>query len=248
MIRAIIIDDEMYALTTLQMLLEEYAPDVQVLDLCSDGESGIKSIQKFNPDLVFLDIEMPRMNGFEMLEQFREINFSIVITTAYDKYALRAFRIYAIDYLLKPVETKDLMAAIQKVKTRKQLPSIEQFQMLFNKISSQEEVFPKIPVPTSDGFEFIPVEEILFCEANDNYTYFNLKGKTKVIACRMLKDVEEQLNEFPYFLRVHHSYIINIKEVKRYIRGEGGYVLMSDDKPVNVSRSRKEALLKMFKT
>jgi len=248
MIRAIIIDDEQHCRKTLMLLLKEYCPDVQVVDQCSDAESGIKAIQKFKPDLTFLDIEMPRMNGFEMLEHFSEISFSIVFTTGYDQYAIKAFRFYAIDYLLKPVESKELIAAVQRVKARTQLPTAEQFQMLFNKINSQGEIFPKIPVPTSDGFEFIPVDQILFCEAHDNYTFLNLKAKKKIIACRMLKDVEEQLSEFPNFVRIHHSYIININEVKKYIRGEGGYVLMSDDTSVNVSRSRKEALLKMFKT
>ena len=134
------------------------------------------------------------------------------------------------------------------MQTQKQLPSADQFQMLLNKINNREEIFPKIPVPTSDGFDLIPIDQVLFCEAKDNYTYFNLKNKKKIIACRMLKEVEEQLNDFSFFIRVHNSYIVNIKEVKKYVRGEGGYVIMSDDSTVNVSRSRKEILLKWFKT
>jgi len=248
MIAAIIIDDEMHCRKTLAILLKEYCPEVQVVDQCSDADAGLKSIAKLNPDLVFLDIEMPGMNGFDMLEQFSEIPFAVVFTTGYDQYAIKAFRFYAIDYLLKPIEPKGLINAVHKVKTQKQLPSADQFQMLLNKINNREEIFPKIPVPTSDGFDLIPIDQVLFCEAKDNYTYFNLKNKKKIIACRMLKEVEEQLNDFSFFIRVHNSYIVNIKEVKKYVRGEGGYVIMSDDSTVNVSRSRKEILLKWFKT
>ena len=248
MIRAIIIDDELHCRKTLQLLLKEYCPDVQVVDECSDGEFGLKAIAKLKPDVVFLDIEMPRMSGFEMLEQLPEINFAVIFTTGYDQYAIKAFRFYALDYLLKPIESKDLISAIYRLQQQKQRPTAEQFQMLVNKIEHKEEVLPRIPIPTSDGFELIPVEHILFCEAKDNYTYFNLKSKKKILASRMLKDVEEQLIDFPFFLRVHNSYIINVKEVRKYVRGEGGYVIMNDDTSVSVSRSRKDEFLKLFKT
>jgi two-component system LytT family response regulator len=247
MIKAVIIDDEMHCRKTLAILLKEYCPEVQVLDQCSDGENGIEAIGKLKPDVVFLDIEMPGMNGFDMLEQFSEIPFAVIFTTGYDQYAIKAFRYYAIDYLLKPIEPKELINAVHKVQVSKQLPATDQFQMLLNKINKREEVLPKIPVPTSDGFELIPVEDVLYCEAKDNYTFFILKNKKKTIACRMLGDVEKQFSDFPFFVRVHNSYIINIKEVKKYVRGEGGYVIMSDDTTVNVSRSRKEHLLQWFK-
>jgi len=247
MIKALIIDDETHCRKTLAMMLKEYCPHVQVMEECSDAEMGLRAIEKNKPDLIFLDIEMPGMNAFEMLEQLPEITFAVVFTTSHDQYAVKAFRFYALDYLLKPVEAKDLIASVHKVQTQKELPSSEQFQMLLNKLSSREEVFPKIPVPTSDGFELVPIDEVLFCEAHDNYTYFSLRNKKKIVACRMLKEVEEQLNDFPFFVRVHNSFIINLKEVKKYVRGEGGYVIMSDESSVNVSRSRKEVLLKWFK-
>ena len=248
MIKAIIIDDEMHCRKTLDMLLKEYCPDVQVMEQCSDAETGFEAIKKFKPDIVFLDIEMPHMNGFEMLQQFSQIPFAVVFTTGYDQYAIKAFRFSALDYLLKPIEPRELISAIHKVQTQKQLPEAEQFQMLLNKVSNKEDVFPKIAVPTSNGYELIPVEEVLYCEAQDNYTYFNLKSKKKIIACRMLKEVEEQLNDFPFFVRVHHSFIVNIKEVTKYVRGEGGYLIMSDESSVNVSRSRKDVLLKWFRS
>ena len=244
MIKAIIIDDELHCRKTLAMQLEEYCPNVQVLEKCSDAEEGLKAINSLKPDVVFLDIQMPRMNGFELLEKFSEIPFAVIFTTSYDQYAIKAFRFYALDYLLKPVVPKELIAAVHKFETKNQMPTAEQFQMLLSKIGTREEVFPKIPVPTSDGFELVAVEQILLCEAKDNYTYFNLKNKKRIIVCRMLKEVEEQLADFPFFVRVHNSYVVNIKEVKKYVRGEGGYVIMSDDTSVNVSRSRKEVLLK----
>ena len=248
MIKAIIIDDETHCRKTLDMLLKEYCPDVEVTEHCADAESGVEAIKNYKPDLVFLDIQMPFMNGFEMLEQFSEIPFAVVFTTGYDQYAIKAFRFSALDYLLKPIEPKELIAAVHKIQTQKQLPASEQFQMLLNKVSNKENVFPKISVPTSDGYELIPVEQVLYCEAQDNYTYFHLKNKKKIIACRMLKEVEEQLNDFPFFVRVHHSFIVNIKEVTKYVRGEGGYLILSDESSVNVSRNRKEALLKWFKS
>ncbi|HEX5150571.1 MAG TPA: LytTR family DNA-binding domain-containing protein [Parafilimonas sp.] len=246
MINAILIDDEMHCLKTLDALLKEYCPEVHIVDKCSDAKTALKAIEKFKPELVFLDIEMPHMNGFEMLEQFSEISFAVVFTTSYDQYAIKAFRFSALDYLLKPVEPKQLIAAVHKIQSQKKLPEAEQFQMFLNKVHNKENIFPKIPIPTSDGYELIPAEQVLFCEADDNYTYFNLKNKKKIIACRMLKEVEEQLENFSFFVRIHHSYIVNIKEVSRYVRGEGGYVIMSDGSSVNVSRSRKETLLKWF--
>jgi len=248
MITAIIIDDEIHCRKTLAILLKEYCPEVRLMDQCSDAETGIEAIEKLKPELVFLDIEMPGMNGFDMLEKFSEIPFAVIFTTGYDQYAIKAFRFYAIDYLLKPIEPRELISAVHKVKVPKEVPATDQFQMLLNRINKREEVLPNIPVPTSDGFELILVEDVLFCEAKDNYTYFQLKNKKKIIACRMLKEVEKQLSDFPFFVRVHNSYLVNIKEVKKYVRGEGGYVIMSDDTSVNVSRSRKEELLKWFKS
>ena len=247
MIKAIIIDDEMHCRKTLGLLLKEYCPGVQVMEQCSDAETGLKAIDHFRPHLIFLDIEMPNGNGFEMLEQFCKIDFAVIFTTSYDQYAIKAFRFSALDYLLKPIEPKELIGAVHKVQSQKAIPAPEQFQILLNKVSNKAEVFPKIALPTSNGYELIPVEEILFCEARDNYTSLTLNNQKKVIACRMLKEVEEQLNDFPFFVRVHHSYIVNIKEVSKYVRGEGGYLIMSDESAVNVSRSRKEELLKWFR-
>jgi len=146
--------------------------------------------------------------------------------------------------LLKPVEPKELLAAVHKIQAQKKLPGVEQFQMLLNHVHGKEHHFNKLAVPTSEGFELIPADQLMHCEADDNYTHLYFKNKNKITACRTLKEVEEQLEEFDFFIRVHHSHIVNINEVVKYIRGEGGYVILSDGTSVNVSKSRKEILLK----
>ncbi|MBS1598830.1 MAG: response regulator transcription factor [Bacteroidetes bacterium] len=243
MLTAIIIDDEMHAVDTLSILLAKYCPDVQVVDKCMSAEKALKSIVKLNPDIVFLDIEMPVMNGFELLEQFKEIHFAIIFTTSYDQYAIKAMRLSAMDYLLKPVVPKELVAAVQKVALRKTLPFQEQFEMLANRIKGRETGFQKIAVPTSSGFELIPADQILYCEVDDNYTHITTKSKGKILACRSLKDMEEQFRDFDFFARVHNSYLVNLNEVEKYNKGEGGYVVMSDGHLIDVSRSRKEMFL-----
>ena len=246
MIKAILIDDEVHCLDTLGILLDEYCPQVQVMERCRSAKDGLVAIEKHQPVLVFLDIEMPVMNGFELLEMFPELPFAVIFTTSYDQYAIKAIRFSALDYLLKPIDPKELVTAVHKIQIQKQLPSAEQFQMLMEKIKNSESGFNKIAVPTSEGFELIPADQVISCEADDNYTYFFLKNKNKIIACRTLKEMEEQLQDFNFFVRVHHSYMVNRNEVKKYVRGEGGYLIMSDGSTINVSRSRKEALLKWF--
>lgn len=246
MIKAIIIDDEVHCLETLSLLLQEFCPDVHLLEQCRSAKKGLEAIEKFKPNLVFLDIEMPVMNGFEMLEQFTAIQFAIIFTTSYDQYAIKAIRFSALDYLLKPINSTELINAVQKVQEQRHLPMAEQFQMLLKKVQHKGSQFNKIAIPTAEGFELVTADHIIYLEANDNYTHIFLKGKLKIIACRTLKEMEEQLDDFPFFIRVHHSYMINLNEVSKYIRGEGGYLIMSDSSTVSVSRSRKDSLLKWF--
>jgi len=246
MIKAIIIDDETHCLETLSLLLEEFCPQVQLLNQCGSGKKGVEAIEKMKPDLVFLDIEMPVMNGFEVLEHFAEISFAIIFTTSYDQYAIKAIRCSSLDYLLKPIDPHELVNAIKKVEEQRHLPFAEQFQMLLKQVNGKHIGFNKIAVPTSEGFELIFSDQVVYCEANDNYTHLFLKNKGRIIACRTLKEMEEQLQDFTFFIRVHHSYLVNLNEVTKYIRGEGGYLIMSDGSSVNVSRSRKEALMKFF--
>ena len=246
MIQAILIDDEVHCVDTLNMLIHDFCPDVQVMEQCMSAKQGLAAVKKHHPNLVFLDIEMPVMNGFEFLEQFTDIPFSVIFTTSYDQYAIKAIRFSALDYLLKPIDPKELITAVQKVQEKKLHPSPEQVRMLMDQVHNKGNKITRVAIPTSEGFELIPAEEIIYCEADDNYTHLFLKNKRKIIACRTLKEVEEQLADFASFLRVHHSYMVNLNEVNKYVRGEGGYLIMSDNTTVNVSRSRKDALLKLF--
>src|SRR5258706_6718458 len=170
MIKSIVIDDEVHCIETLSLLLKEYCPDVQVTEQCRSAKNGLEAIEKLKPDLVFLDIEMPVMNGFEMLEQFTEIPFAIIFTTSYDQYAIKAIRFSALDYLLKPVDPKELVTAVHKIQIQKTPPSEEQFRMLMDHILHKESSFSKIAIPTVEGFELVHVDNVVYCEADDNYT------------------------------------------------------------------------------
>lgn len=243
MIKAVIVDDEPYCCESLVTLLERYCPGVKVADICYSGEAALSAIQEQQPQILFLDIEMPRMNGFEMLEKLPEIHFEIIFTTSYDQYAIKAIRFSALDYLLKPVDREELQRAVQKVIQRLNYPLPQQLEILLQKLHQPASSFQKIALPTMEGLQMIAVNSIISCASDGNYTIFLLKNKQKLIASRTLKEIEEMLEEYS-FLRVHHSYMVNLNEVNKYIKGEGGYLIMSDDSSIDVSRSRKEMLLK----
>jgi len=242
MIKAMIVDDEPYCCESLATLLERFCPEVKVADICYNGVTALKAIREVVPQLIFLDIEMPKMNGFELLEKIGEINFQIIFTTSYDQYAIKAIRHSAMDYLLKPVDRDELQKAVQRVTKRLKNPLPEQVEILLQKLHPGTPV-AKIAIPTIEGLHMVLVESVISCTADSNYTILNLKNKQKIIASRTLKEIEEMLEDFS-FARIHHSFLINLNEVEKYIRGEGGYVLMSDGSNVDVSRSRKEYLLK----
>jgi two-component system, LytTR family, response regulator len=242
MIKTILIDDEMHCLKTLDILLKEYCPNVQVMQKCDSARAGIEAIKMLKPDLVFLDIEMPHMNGFEMLKHVPEISFALIFTTGYDQYAIKAFRFSALDYLLKPIDHQELKIAIEKVSRHLQHPLPQQLEILLQKVHAQSATINKIALPTMEGLEMIPVDTIISCESDRNYTIVLLKNKQKIVVSKILKEIEEMLIDFS-FLRVHHSYIVNLNEISKYIKGEGGYLLMSDGSSIDVSRSRKEVLL-----
>jgi two-component system LytT family response regulator len=243
MITATIVDDEPDCCESLVVLLERYCPEVKVLDICYSAETAIQSIKEQEPQILFLDIEMPFINGFELLEKLGNINFELIFTTSYDQYAIKAIRHSALDYLLKPVDREELQKAVQKAAQRNQHSFPQQLDMLLQKIKHPAVPVNKIAIPTMEGFHLLAVDSIISCESDNNYTCLFLKAKNKIIASRSLKEMEEILEDYP-FVRIHNSHIVNINEVEKYIKGEGGYLIMSDGSNINVSRSRKELLLK----
>jgi two-component system LytT family response regulator len=243
MIDAIIVDDEPFCCKVLATLLEKYCKEVRVVSSCTSGLTALKEIRELNPSLVFLDIEMPKMNGFEMLQKMETINFKLIFTTSYDKYALKAIRFSAIDYLLKPIDKVELQSAVNKVIHNSYLPTNQQFEMLLEKISQPAAIFNKIALPTMDGFQMISIDSIISCESDSNYTIVLLKSKQKIVVSRTLKEIEEIL-ESHSFVRVHHSYLVNMNEIDKYVKGVGGYLLMSDGTNIDVSRSKKDFLIK----
>ena len=242
MLKTIIIDDEPYCCETIVTLLEDNQ-DVEIVSICHSAADALTAIQKYSPDLVFLDVEMPKMNGFEMLEQLPLISFHLIFTTSYDQYALKAIRFSAIDYLLKPIDAAELQAAIKKVIERSQKPIAEQLEMLMQKIHSPSTPISKIALPTMEGLQMIQVDSIISCESDSNYTILHLKDKKKKVVSSTLKDIEELLEEHS-FIRVHRCYLVNLNEIEKYLKGEGGYLVMSDGSTIDVSRGKKEVLLK----
>lgn len=245
MIKAIIVDDEPYCCETIASLLEDYCPEVEVTGIYQNGADALTAILKQSPDLVFLDVEMPKMNGFEMLEQLPSINFDIIFTTSYDQYALKAIRFSAIDYLLKPVDREELQKAVQKVMLRSQRTIAQQVEILMQKLHHPAKSISKIALPTMEGLQMIPVDQIISCESDSNYTILLLKNKKRLTVSATLKEIEESLGDHS-FARVHRSYLVNLNEVEKYVKGEGGYLMMSDGSVINVSRYKKELLLKKF--
>jgi two-component system LytT family response regulator len=243
MMKAIIVDDEPLCCQSLQLLLEQNCPDVAIVGIYNNGLTALEVLRSQNVDLVFLDVEMPRMSGFEMLEALGSISFKLIFTTSYDKYALNAFRVSAVDFLLKPIDRRELVEAVEKVRSTKNSVNNQQVELLLQKINQPSKPLMKIAMPSIEGLEMVPIENILYGESSDNYTYIFLKNNKKMLVTRSLKEMEELLEEHS-FVRVHRSFLVNLNEVERYVRGDGGYVMMSDGKMIDVSRSKKEELLK----
>lgn len=246
MIKCILIDDERNALEMMEWLLKTYCPQVEIAALCNSAEQGIDAIQKHKPDVIFLDIEMPKMNGFDMLEKFDKLTFEVVFCTAYDQFAIKAFRYSALNYLLKPVDPDDLKETVQRIEERRSVPTREQFELLLQNIQQPARNTPqRIALSTNDGLIFVPTQDIIYCEAESNYTNVVLAGGKKVLVSKVLKDIDEALSG-PDFYRVHSSFLININHIKKFVRGDGGYIIMDNDAIVNVSRNRRQEFMELF--
>ncbi len=245
MIRAIIIDDERIGRETLESLLSDCCPDVAVVAQADSIEAGRAAITKHDPDLVFLDIEMPFGNGFELLEALPGARFEVIFTTAYDQYAIRAIRFSALDYLLKPIDRDELIAAVAKARKRLSGSRVlnQNLEVLLENLRHTASEHNKIALPTDDGLILVQVTQIIRCEADGNYTRFYLAGGEAMLVSKTLKEFETLLAEMN-FLRIHHSHLVNVSHVRKYVRGEGGLVVMSDSTSVPVSRRKKDELIR----
>ena len=244
MLTAIIIDDEASSRNALRQKMVNHCPEVVIIAECENGETGIQHIETKKPDIIFLDVEMPRMNGFTMLQQLTNKNFEVIFITAYDHYAIRAIKFSALDYLVKPVEVEELKIAVAKVSTKKnQTVNNSRVEMLLQNLLDEKTTHQRIALSSMEGLQFVLTDEIIYLEANSNYTSFYLAGNRKITATKTLKDFEEILPA-SIFLRIHHSYLINKNRVEKYIKGDGGQVLMMNGVTLDVSRRKKEEFIK----
>jgi len=242
MYKAIIIDDEEMARTLLNGMVNEYCPSVEVMELCKDLPSGIKSIHKHKPDLVFLDIEMPGHSGLELLDFFndKEINFSIIFVTAYNKYAIQAFKLSAIDYLLKPIEETDLKNAIELFQ-KSNIRNKESFAVLKENMNGNQT--KKIALHTLNTVTFVEISNILYFQGDGAYTKVLLKDNKTITLSKGLKNFENMLANTPEFFRCHKSYIANLNHITEYNKSQGGYLILDKTHEISVSQDKIDELL-----
>ena len=244
-IRAIIIDDELSSLQNLQQKLAEFCPSVQVIATAQKPEEAILLINHHKPDVIFLDIEMPKMSGFSMLEELGEADFDIIFTTAYNHYAVEAIRIAAFDYLLKPIAIKELQQAVERLNNQRNYQTKEKIDILKSSMNDKKSQDDKIAISTAEGLEFIPIKNILHIESSSNYSKIYFHKEKTLMVTKLLKDFEDML--IPYhFYRIHNSHLINLNYIQKYIRGNGGRVIMQDGTSIEVARRKKEEFLKMI--
>lgn len=242
--KAIIIEDEKRAQIYLKGVINQVAPEIEVVAICDDLPSGVLAIRKFQPEIVFLDIEMPKYNGLEIVNFFGkdEIQFNIIFTTAYNQYAIQAFKTSALDYLLKPIDPEELKETIERYK-QKQLTTFHKLQVAKLSIAHTE----RIAIPDGNNLIMIEVNEILYLKADSNYTDIHLTNGKKYTTSRILKNFEETLSSYSQFFRCHKSYIINILHTLKFSRVNGGTIVLKNDVEIPISIEKTDTFLKAFK-
>jgi len=242
MIKTVIIDDEINGRNIIRSFLEKYCTGVEVIAEAFSVASGIECIEDNNPDLVFLDIQMQDGTGFDLLEKLPKRDFKLIFVTSFDHYALKAFKFSAVDYILKPVDPDQLIEAVEKVKSMSPADNVSsKIDVLISNLNRLE----KIALPASDGIRFVKINDVVRCESDNNYTLFYLLNKEKILVSKTLKDYEVMLTDSTFY-RVHKSHLVNLKYVAKYVPGEGGYLILEDGSHVDVSRRKKEGLLKIL--
>ncbi len=241
-IKSIIVDDEKHGRENLLGILRYHCPDVFVAGEANSVETAITLIQDENPDLVFLDIEMPLANGFHLLEHFENPRFEVIFVTAYDNYAIKAIRFSAADYILKPINYNDLKAAVDKVSRRIiQKEENKRIRELHRNI--QQPGNPRIGLPTADRIEFVDVKTIIHCKGEGNYTHIYLEDGRHLFVAKTLVEFEELLTEYS-FVRTHKTHLVNLKHITAYLKTDGGMLQLSNGDKVAISRRRKDEVLK----
>ncbi len=245
-LRTLIIEDEEASRITLRNFLDKYCPVVEIVGEASNIKDGYKLINNTNPQLVFLDVEMPYGNAFDLLEQFENPKFETIFVTAFSSYAIQAINLSASSYLLKPVNINQLIEAVDNVFTQiENKQTVRTSSILLENLNIENKQLKKVVLPTQEGFEVITLKDIVHCRANDNLTDFFLKDGSKRTICRTLKFYEEILSEYD-FVRVHKSHIVNINYVKNYKKGKGGEIILTNEANIPVSSTRKNDFLKFF--
>lgn len=242
MLKSIIVDDEAKSGESLRILIEDFCDDVKVCAICKTVNEGIAAIREHKPDVVLLDIQMQRETGFDLLERLGEVNFEVIFTTAHSEYAIKAFRFSAIDYLLKPIDLEELKNSLLKVSKKLSQGMTARLQQLMRNLKETSGENYKLALPTSDGLFFVKVSSIVYCEASSNYTEIFTDDGRKHVVSRTLKEYDEMLSEYNFY-RIHNSYLINLNAVKKYIRGEGGSVVMITGQSLDVSKRKKDGFL-----
>lgn len=241
MLKAVIVDDETLSRQSLEKLISEYCPDVEVVASADDILSAVREINTHQPNLVFLDIELPNYSGFELIECFEEINFDIVFTTGYEQYAVKAFKVSAAGYLLKPIDVEELSSVVQRIKTRHKVRG-EMHNGLMGHNNSGKPL--RVMLPAQDGLIYLNLDEVIYLQSEGRYTHIHLMDGSRSTTTKNLKDCLAIIG-LPSFLRVHRSYIINLIHLKRYARGRDSFVLMENDERIDVGKNYKEDLSKI---
>jgi two-component system, LytTR family, response regulator len=244
MLRAVIVEDEMHSRETLKNLLRDFCPRVEVCGAAGTIEEAVPMILSVEPDLLFLDIELQNGTGFDLLRRLPDMDFDVVFTTAFDQYAIQAIKFSSLDYLLKPIDIDELQESVAKAleKQNKEQNKSQLEVLMANLESRRPNAQNRICLATADGLEFLQVEDILYCEANGSYTNFHLRDARKIVVSKNLKEYENLLDEHP-FMRVHNSFLINLREVQRFVRSEGGYILMKNNAQISISPKKRDEFL-----
>ena len=244
MIKAIIIDDEQHCIDRLNNLIVNYlSNEVSIIESYTNIDDAYKGIIALQPDLVFLDIQINLETGFDLLRKLPSISFDIIFTTAFEQYAIKAFKFSAADYLLKPIDVDDLKDSIKRIMaSESNTPKNESLNLLIANIKNMQHHTKKITVPTLNGLEFLTIQDILHCKSDVNYTTIFMKDKTKLMVAKTLKEFEGILSSYNFF-RVHNSHLVNLNYIKSYHKGKGGYLILEDHTEIEVSSRRKDDFL-----